>query len=64
MWYLVVGRLMSFTSQPQHAYLQYWIGLKHMRHVVMRIQACSEAYIAFLDRDKVGYEVALGTNSQ
>ena len=55
---------MSFATQPQPTYLQYWIGLKHMRHAVMRIQACSEAYIAFLDRDKVGYEVALGINSQ
>ena len=57
-----LGRLMSFTTQPQMSYLQYWVSLRHMRHTVMRIRACSDVYIAFIDEHQNGYEVTLGTN--
>ena len=51
---------MSFTTQPNLSYLQYWVSVRHVRHAVLRIRACRDAFIWLGDWSGTGYEIALG----
>ena len=55
---------MSFATQKDLSYLQYWVSVRHVQHAVLRIQACRDAFIWLVDPDKIGYEIALGVQGE
>ena len=58
---------MDLKTTADYSYTQYWAGVYGQDHVIMRIQACSDAHIllsyAAEDMSNV-YEIALGTKSK